>query len=386
MKTKANSPAKGANLREYSPAEPLSRREISVGQASRLPLTQGRDGSPQPSQVSGATRRHPRRLRLKNRASRRYAPTFSPLRASAPPREISPLSFQVSAFRFQASAFTLLEVLVATAVLALMMTFLFNLLGSSAKIWEIGNKKIEAAQAARVGLNIIAKDLKNAFAGNMTTYTTNGTAMYNIAPFMALGNNTTTTMGLGATSSPSNAAGSQQIAGVTLTNNSSIPYNEFGYMAVFLNSANGTESMIGDRFYLLKQVDNITSTGGNFYFRGNATDSWQNSSTAYYPIVDNCIRLKLEYYGNPTSPTGTPGWSSNWSPQDRLPLGVLVTISVLDTKTAEKIAAVNAGTPLTDLQISNGLSSSPPSNLTTVERLISQGSVTMSRFIPFNSQ
>ena len=283
------------------------------------------------------------------------------------------------------SAFTLLEVLVATAVLALMMTFLFNLLGSSAKLWEIGNKKIEAAQTARVGLNIIAKDLKNAFAGNMTSYTTNGTAMYNIAPFMALGNNTTTTMGLSA-SSPSNAAGSQQIAGVTLTNNSSIPYNEFGYMAVFLNSANGTESMIGNRFYLVKQVDNITSTGGNFYFRGNATDSWQNSSTEFYPLVDNCIRLKLEYYGNPTSPTDTPAWTSTWAPTDRLPLGVLVTLSVLDSKTAIKVNALKNGSALSTQEITNGLSSSPPATLSDVERLISQGSVTMSRFIPFNSQ
>jgi prepilin-type N-terminal cleavage/methylation domain-containing protein len=286
------------------------------------------------------------------------------------------------------SAFTLLEVLVATAVLALMMTFLFNLLGSSAKLWETGNKKIEAAQAARVGLNIMAKDLKNAFAGNMTSYTTNGTAMYNIAPFMALGNNTTTTMGLGATSSPSNAAGSQQIAGVTLTNNSSVPYNEFSFLAVFLNSANGTASMIGDRFYLVQLLDDITSTGGNFYFRGNATNTWQDSSTAFYPIVDNCIRLKLEYYGNPTSPTGTPDWSSTWSPQDRLPLGVLVTISALDSKTAEKIAILSNLSPLSAADITAGLNAASGNGTASndIQRLISQGSVTMSRFIPFNSQ
>ena len=80
------------------------------------------------------------------------------------------------------AAFTLLEVLVATAVLALMMAFLFNLLGSSAKLWEIGNKKMEAAQAARVGLNFMASDLKNAFAGNMTSFTSTGNSTYNITP------------------------------------------------------------------------------------------------------------------------------------------------------------------------------------------------------------
>ena len=282
------------------------------------------------------------------------------------------------------SAFTLLEVLVATAVLALMMTFLFNLLGSSAKLWEVGNKKIEAAQAARVGLNFMAIDLKNAFAGNMTSYTSNGTAINNIAPFIALGNNTTTTMNLSGSSVSAN--GSQQIAGVTLTNNSSIPYNEFGYMAVFINDPLGADPMIGKRYYLVKKVDNVTTTGGDFYFRGNATATWQNSSDAFYPLVDNCIRLKLEYYGNPTSPTGTPAWTSTWAPTDRLPLGVLVTLSVLDSKTAIKVNALKNGSALSTQEITNGLSSSPPATLSDVERLIAQGSVTMSRFIPFNSQ
>lgn len=392
MKTKENSPANGANLRKYSPAEAQRRREIQGVQATRLPSTQGRDGSPQPSQVSGVDAPSwPFKLQVSGLNS-----PVPPLRASAPPREISPLRSQVSAFRFQASAFTLLEVLVATAVLALMMTFLFNLLGSSAKIWEIGNKKIEAAQAARVGLNIMATDLKNAFAGNMTSYTTDGTAMYNIAPFMALGNTTTTTMGLGGGSVSAN--GSQQIAGVTLTNNSSIPYNEFGYMAVFLDEKDGRDPMIGDRYYLVKKLESISGngSGGNFYLRGNSTSStwYQNALPAnantFYPIADNCIRLKLEYYGNPTSPTGTPGWSSTWNPTnptDRLPLGVLVTISVLDSKTAEKIAILSNLSPLSADNITAGLNAASGNGTASndIQRLISQGSVTMSRFIPFNA-
>jgi hypothetical protein len=205
---------------------------------------------------------------------------------------------------------------------------------------------------------------------------------------MALGNNTITTLGLSSTSSPSNAAGSQQIAGVTLSNNSSIPYNEFGYMAVFLNNPDGADPMKGDRFYLVKQVDNVTSTGGDFYFRGNSTARWQESSTEYFPIVDNCIRLKLEYYGNPTSPTGAPTWTTAWSPPDRLPLGVLVTISALDSKTAEKIAAVSNNSPLSEADITAGLNAASGNGTTSgdIQRLISQGSVTMRRFIPFNSQ
>jgi hypothetical protein len=278
-----------------------------------------------------------------------------------------------------------------------MMTFLFNLLGSSAKIWEIGNKKIEAAQAARVGLNVMASDLKNAFAGNMTSYTTNGTAMYNISPFKAFGNSTTTAMGLENSCDAISANGSQQIAGITLTNNSSIPFNAFGFMAVFVDKLDGAYGMIGDRYYLAKKLDSISGngSGGQFYFRNSLPDaSWYENSTReteYYPIVDNCIRLKLEYYGNSTSSTGTPGWSSTWNPTnptDRLPLGVLVTISVLDSKTAEKIAILSNLSPLSADNITRGLNAASGNGTASndIQRLISQGSVTMSRFIPFNSQ
>ena len=127
---------------EHSPAEPQSRRAFHVGQASRLPSTHGRDGSPQPSLDSGTKCRHEGRLRLKNGASRRSAPTLVfpplpirvhpspfagqrfPLRASAPPRE-SPLpsSFPVSAFRSPVSsspAFSLVELLVVIAIIGMM--------------------------------------------------------------------------------------------------------------------------------------------------------------------------------------------------------------------------------------------------------------------------
>ena len=82
--------------------------------------------------------------------------------------------------------------------------------------------------------------------------------------------------------------------------------------------------------------------------------------------------MKLEYYGNVGSATGAPGWTTTWTPTDRLPLGVLVTVTVLDSKTAEKVAQLASGDPMA-------------SSDTNVQRLISQGSVTMSRFIPFNS-
>jgi prepilin-type N-terminal cleavage/methylation domain-containing protein len=284
----------------------------------------------------------------------------------------------------KSSAFTLLEVLVATAVLALMMTFLFNLLGSSAKLWEIGNKKIEAAQAARMGLNIMANELKNAFAGNMTTYSTNGSSTFNVAPFLATPN---PTFGgsptLSSVCGALNAEGSQRLSFVSVTGNTTTPYREVQYQSIYLKLP--YDELVGNRYCLVRGIQG----GGNFYFRGSVNTTWEagGSSFGFESILENCIRLKLQYYGNESSPTGTPAWTNNgsWTPQDRLPLGVLVTLTVLDSKTAEKIAAIKGNSPLTAPEITNGLSSSSPATLTPAERLISQGSVTMSRFIPFNS-
>jgi type II secretory pathway pseudopilin PulG len=300
-----------------------------------------------------------------------------------------PASARWHVFRSRRSAaFTLLEVLVATAVLALMMTFLFNLLGSSAKLWETGNKKIEAAQAARVGLNIIAKDLKNAFAGNMTSYTSTGTPVINISPFLAQDAPRASDV-VDLSGGAENAAGSQQLFGVLSSGDSDQPYKEFGYLCVFMSEDDGARSMIGNRYYLVRKLANGTADKGNFFLRA-ATDSWAEDSTDFSPVVDNCIRLKLEYYGNQSDPTETPDWttpSGSWTPRDRLPLGVLVTISALDSKTAEKIAILSNLSPLSADNITRGLNAASGNGTATndIQRLISQGSVTMSRFIPFNS-
>jgi prepilin-type N-terminal cleavage/methylation domain-containing protein len=300
-----------------------------------------------------------------------------------------------SLFRISsARGFSLLEILVAVAVLSLMLSFMFNLLGTSMTLWETGNRRIEAAQAARVGLNIIARDLENAFAGNMTSYTTNGTMSYNIAPFMTLGNNTTTAMNLGG--GALNAAGSQQIAGVHLTNDPSLPpFAEFGFMAVFVDAPEGIEPMFGDRYYLVKKMQNVSSpnsSGGDFYFRDTPPNStWHNTASEWNPIADNCVRLSFLYYGNQTDSSGPPTWLNNWEKEkdgepivDRLPLGVLVSATVIDSRTAERIAAITEGKPLTLEEIDSIFKEPAPQNPTSTERLLRQGAVTVRRFIPFN--
>lgn len=334
---------------------------------------QVRDGSQQPSMDFSVEHRQQRTLHIKYGASQQPAHTRTSVSSVV-----------------NSSAFTLLEVLVATAVLAMMMTVLFNLLGASTKLWEIGNKKIEAAQVARVGLNTIASDLKKAVSANNTVQTSSGNVTC-IIPFMALGSNTTAAMGMGG--GAQNAEGSQQMAGVLLTNDPDIPYNEFGYMAVYLNNPDGYESMIGKRYYLVKQTDDVGSTGGNFYFQGTPNTTWYTNNGNYYPVIENCIRLKFNYYGNTTDSTGPSDWVPNWENSsgpivDRLPLGVLVTISIVDSRTATKLAALSNNSALSESDITAGLDAAAGNGTVSdpIPSLISQGSVTLSRFIPLNTK
>ena len=94
-----------------SPLPPSTRQNLGAqgARAFRPPTAQGRDGSPQPTQASGAKRRPAWRLRLKNRASRRSAPTIGHLPISALPfafiRVILGLSFPFPPFAFRVASF-----------------------------------------------------------------------------------------------------------------------------------------------------------------------------------------------------------------------------------------------------------------------------------------
>ena len=96
---------------------------------------------------------------------------------------------------------------------------------------------------------------------------------------------------------------------------------------------------------------------------------------AFQPIIENCIGLEFIYaYQNGNSVAWTTLPNANPTPNNysALPLGVLVKVTVIDSRTAEKIAQLSSSDPTA-------------SGDATIQRLISQGSVTMSRFIPFNS-
>ena len=287
-------------------------------------------------------------------------------------------------YRYAKKGFTLVELLVATAILAMMVGLMFSMLSGSMLAFESGNKRIEAAQIARVGLNIIANDLRRAIADQQISYTSNGTRIVNTIPFLAVDTPATTDT-IDLEGAPVNAEGSQQLFGVLATGKTNQPFEEFGYICAYLGTDDETHNLAGKRYYLVRKSS--TTTEADFYLQGNATTNFAGGSDAFSPIVENCIRLELSY--PKTTSTGEIEIDSSrqfvftkkWASQTNLPPGVLVSIWVLDSKTATKLAAINSG-PLTVLQIGSITNTADPTDAT--ERLLKQGTVRMQRFIPLN--
>ena len=282
--------------------------------------------------------------------------------------------------RLPKKGFTLVELLVATAILAMMVGLMFSMLSGSMLAFESGNKRIEAAQIARVGLNIIANDLRRAIADQQISYTSNGTRIVNTIPFLAVDTPATTDT-IDLEGAPVNAEGSQQLFGVLATGKTNQPFEEFGYICAYLGTDDETHNLAGKRYYLVRKSS--TTTEADFYLQGNATTNFAGGSDAFSPIVENCIRLELSYpQTNAAGDIDTAfGFSTVWTSKSRLPAGVLVSIWVLDSKTATKLAAINSG-PLTALQIGSITNTADPTDAT--ERLLKQGTVRMQRFIPLN--
>ena len=284
--------------------------------------------------------------------------------------------------RLSAKGFTLIELLVAMAILVMMVVLMFSMLSGSLTAFESGNKRIEAAQIARVGLNIIANDLRRAIADQQISYTSNGTQLINTIPFLAV-KTPTDTIDLGGEAV--NAEGSQQLFGVLATGKTNQPFEEFGYICAYLGTDDETHNLAGKRYYLVRKSS--TTTKANFYLRGNPDTTFANNSDAFSPVVENCIRLELSY--PKTISTGEIeidssrqfGFTNEWASLTNLPPGVLVSIWVLDSKTATKLAAINNG-PLTPSQIDSITNTAAPADAT--ERLLKQGTVRMQRFIPLN--
>jgi type II secretory pathway pseudopilin PulG len=281
--------------------------------------------------------------------------------------------------------FTILEMLVAMGVLAFLMVFMFGIVAQSLQVWDTGGRKVEAAQAARVGLDRMASELQFAFAGSGAMPSTNTNApTTNWAPFYAQQSGSTVP---GESSAPvANSAGSQMLFAVSpvadpLARNG--PFAEIGYFSAHIGST-GWSTLSSNSYYLLRHGpflgsfnSSVVEPVNDFYYRGPApTTNWLNngtSTTNRLSVIENCWGLNLLYASNTTN--GTLAFTNRWNSQTSLPAGVLATVRVMDAKTAARIRMLRPG----------GLTADDvkADSTTDTARVLREGSVQISRFIRF---
>lgn len=278
--------------------------------------------------------------------------------------------------------FSLLEVLVAMAVLAIMMVFMFNLVAQSTVAWESGSRQIDAAQAARIGLDLMARDLQHAVAANMPGGTNNTTP--NIAPFFFSGNpGAVPGESASALKAPPNSAqlfAVAPLAGEAATN---APFAEIGFMSVYSAQTNGFVSLAPLRYYLLWHSPSLATTGepiSEIYYRQTVNSNWiRNTPDSVLEdgnrmaLIDNCYQMQVLFATNDAN--GSLKFTPTWTSQESLPAGALITLKVMDRKTAARVAALRpSGLTAGDVQTNS---------TTDAGRVLREGTVEVSRFIPF---
>jgi prepilin-type N-terminal cleavage/methylation domain-containing protein len=276
----------------------------------------------------------------------------------------------------RAGGFSLLEMLVAMAVLSLMMLFMFQFVGQSFRAWDSGMRQIEAAQAARTALDRMARDLKFSVAGNRTITTAGGAAIPQIIPFYE-NSNPSTVPGEADFLAPPGSAQIFTVAPVMHPLTRHGPFTENGYFTVYNTNARATNLISGKTYSLMWHAPyGQDEPKHDIYYRGQATTNWfgnaDNSSGTVgnrIGIIDNCYKMETVYAVN--TPAGLQ-FTNSWTATDRLPAGVLITLFVMDAKTAQKIASLRPEGMKPDSAESQD-----------VLRIRDAGTVTVSRFIPF---
>ena len=273
------------------------------------------------------------------------------------------------------ASFTLVEILAAMGILSVLMTIMFGILQQTSVGWQAANRRVEASQVARLALDQIATDLENcvAVAQANVPLPTGKTTDYAFG--FVHSNAPTATPSWLAPGSVDIAPGNHYIYVTT-----SYPGNlaagtaglcEVGYIPVFVTRVDGYSTMRGGRHYLLRHMpfdygsaaaSSLTNVPPLNDFLANPSE-WETTppgvtTTNRLPFVDNCIKFRVDlFYTNNNSttfstnstwgrPTTAGTWSGNPAGIQGLPVGAVITLCVVDEKTAERLNRLNSGAAL----------------------------------------
>jgi prepilin-type N-terminal cleavage/methylation domain-containing protein len=233
--------------------------------------------------------------------------------------------------RLPPRGFTLTEILAAVAILSVLFTIMFGILQQTSVGWQAANRKVEAAQVARLALEQIAAELQGCTAVAEVRSTPRGSVGY---AYGFVHTNITTVTNppwISGTPGMALAAGNDYLYFVAPQPSSlNAPHGdlcEFGYIPVWNPTAN-TNTFRRGRYFLLRHFPfNWSNTSPIADFaRIINWDKWETtpsgtSQTNRLPFVDNCLRFDVRFvYWIPTqtniSPEGVTNVTVRWATND----------------------------------------------------------------------
>jgi type II secretory pathway pseudopilin PulG len=262
------------------------------------------------------------------------------------------------------SAFTLVEILAATSVLAVMFLMMFGILQQTARGWQAANRKVESTQAARLALEQMASDLENTVAVIRTNLSAPGNNRpVNYAFGFAFLN--------GSSGFPPSSLPSGGEVKPTVPNDSIFvvtPFStslnstagggdlcEIGYVPMFVGRDTGYGNTWEGKYVLVRSFPNTNSVPSSD-FSTNSANWWatpgvmfESQVSNFYPIVDNCLRFEVQFWWTnasgalqgPTNNWGRPNTNGTWvgNPANvtGLPVAADITLSVLDERSADRL-------------------------------------------------
>ena len=303
-------------------------------------------------------------------------------------------------------AFTLVELLAAMAVLAMLMAAIFGIFNQTSKAWLLAENRTETFQGARLAMDMISRDLESAIVGTHTNSA--GPIPVTSIPFITFKDSGTATIAgnpVGFTpayspnlvSTPPNDA----IFFVTQAPDSRsgggyFDLAECGYYVAFATvSGSGSGGMTKGNYYLLRHYVRSNDTGWDLF--SNPTGWFATAvSQPDMPLLENAVRLEILYeYATGVAPNGTTfanNWNSytSWPPPTapnpaitdptlQLPRAIHIQLSVLDRRYAARLAAINNNGQISNL--SNLPFNIPTTGGTPQERTLREGLRTFFRSV-----
>lgn len=347
--------------------------------------------------------------------------------------------------RFPA-AFTLTEILTATAVLSLLFTIMFSILQQTSLGWQAANRRVEASQAARLALEQIASDVESCIAVTATQV-----PLGTLVGGTTASRTTNYAFGFFHSNQPTPGDITTWLgeAGVQISQPNDLlflvtPYEpsinrrspssdgelspsdlmEVGYLPVFITSSRTVRTMLPGRFVLMRHqpvTNTETARSGSRQIVSMVplNDFLTNSSNWFttppnlgnktrLPFVDNCIRFDVQFQYRVTNPDGqiritnsatwgrptlggtatnpTARWEGGPGVQG-LPLAADITLSVLDERSAERLDRLSRAQNMGRITnaIANDLLAFPTNwaSPNAIQRTLMQGAITFQRRVYF---